>query len=491
MSNLSIQTLLGTSTTDAAARPRTPGPSADMRDPAQAFNEVMQRTAPRESTPPARPPQERNTPQREPERARARPTDTPAAQREANAQPARHSSEAAQARRASGQQASSNTDPASAQRRTSTSAQDDAAQAPTTRGTDTDEAQTATGDLFADLALALSAAQVATTTDPLAPATASTPQALNEALKQAAPQGDSINASIPGTATGPGAGAGTSSHANLSSQAVLETTAATRHGAQASRLMDAIDGSPHKKVDAATAQDSLSLKEANTELDGALTAAMDKLAALVTNADGRHANAGRTDTPLSLSAALSGTSAHGINPTELNAAGLMSGPASTTFSIAHAQVKAEVGSYGFAQEFSQRVVMLAGQRVQSAQIALTPSDLGPISVSMEMRGQEASLVFGATHSATRAALEDALPRLREMFQAHGLDLVHAHVGTQLGQSNHRDGHTNPHGSDPRNGHSTMGALAPVNGTRSDTPASNLTDARVSSVISTRLIDVRV
>ncbi|MFN3566679.1 MAG: flagellar hook-length control protein FliK, partial [Burkholderiaceae bacterium] len=83
---------------------------------------------------------------------------------------------------------------------------------------------------------------------------------------------------------------------------------------------------------------------------------------------------------------------------------------------------------GFGEDLANRVVFLAGERVQSAEIALTPADLGPLTVTIEMRGHEAQLFFGAAHAATRAAIEDALPRLREMFAGSGLQLADAQVG---------------------------------------------------------------
>jgi flagellar hook-length control protein FliK len=104
--------------------------------------------------------------------------------------------------------------------------------------------------------------------------------------------------------------------------------------------------------------------------------------------------------------------------------------APSTYSIAHAAVGAPVGSAGFGIEVAQRVLMFAGQKVQRAEISVTPADLGPIAVSIEVRGHEATLAFAASSHATRAAIEDALPRLRDMFSAQGLQLAGTHVGSE-------------------------------------------------------------
>lgn len=109
------------------------------------------------------------------------------------------------------------------------------------------------------------------------------------------------------------------------------------------------------------------------------------------------------------------------------AANMAIAPAAT-YSIAHAKIATPVLHPEFGNAFADRVVFLAGQRVQSAELALTPADLGPVSVSIEVRGQEANLVFGASHATTRAAIEDALPRLREMLAGSGLQLANAQVG---------------------------------------------------------------
>jgi flagellar hook-length control protein FliK len=99
-----------------------------------------------------------------------------------------------------------------------------------------------------------------------------------------------------------------------------------------------------------------------------------------------------------------------------------------TYSIAHAKIATPVLHPGFGEDLANRVVFLAGQRVQSAELALTPADLGPLAVTIELRGQEAHLFFGAAHATTRAAIEDALPRLREMFAGSGLQLADAQIG---------------------------------------------------------------
>ncbi len=110
--------------------------------------------------------------------------------------------------------------------------------------------------------------------------------------------------------------------------------------------------------------------------------------------------------------------------------GLLSPTAPASYTLAHAGISAAPWQPQFAEQLAQRVLMFTAQRVQVAELALNPADLGPVSVSIEVRGTETTLAFGAAHAATRAAIEEALPRLREMLSGHGLQLANASVGDQ-------------------------------------------------------------
>ena len=93
------------------------------------------------------------------------------------------------------------------------------------------------------------------------------------------------------------------------------------------------------------------------------------------------------------------------------------GLGTTTLSI-----QSPVGSAAFADEVTSRVTSLAQSGITQAQLQLNPTDLGPVQVHITMQSGQASVWFGATHSDTRAALEQSLPRLREMFASAGLPL---------------------------------------------------------------------
>jgi flagellar hook-length control protein FliK len=63
----------------------------------------------------------------------------------------------------------------------------------------------------------------------------------------------------------------------------------------------------------------------------------------------------------------------------------------------------------------------------TASLKLSPEHLGPLEINITVRDEKASVWFGAAHADTRAAIETALPRLREMFESQGLSLADAGV----------------------------------------------------------------
>ena len=81
----------------------------------------------------------------------------------------------------------------------------------------------------------------------------------------------------------------------------------------------------------------------------------------------------------------------------------------------------------FAQGLGERLVMMADNGLQSARIKLYPEHLGPVDIRVQVDDDVAKVWFHAQHGQTREALEQALPRLREMFADQGLQLVRSEV----------------------------------------------------------------
>jgi flagellar hook-length control protein FliK len=82
----------------------------------------------------------------------------------------------------------------------------------------------------------------------------------------------------------------------------------------------------------------------------------------------------------------------------------------------------------WSQAFSERVVWVAGQHVQAAEIHVEPPQLGPIEIRVSITNDQANLLFTAPHAVARDAIQMSLPRLQEMLFDSGLSLGNVSVG---------------------------------------------------------------
>ena len=86
---------------------------------------------------------------------------------------------------------------------------------------------------------------------------------------------------------------------------------------------------------------------------------------------------------------------------------------------------------GWQAAVNQRIVWMANQQIQSAQLILNPEHLGPIQVHIDVDAQQQTHVqFFAAHTETRQALQDALPALGSLFAQAGIQLGQSQVGSQ-------------------------------------------------------------
>lgn len=97
-------------------------------------------------------------------------------------------------------------------------------------------------------------------------------------------------------------------------------------------------------------------------------------------------------------------------------------------------VNSPVGHRGWADEVGTKVAWVANKDNGIAELVLTPPQLGRVEVKIHMEGEQASALFVAANPVAREALQDAMPRLREILSQAGIQLGEAHVSA--GQSNH-------------------------------------------------------
>ena len=93
-------------------------------------------------------------------------------------------------------------------------------------------------------------------------------------------------------------------------------------------------------------------------------------------------------------------------------------------------------SPAWAQEFGEKIVWMAKSGQQTAQLSLNPAHLGPLTIHLNLDADKASATFTASTAEVRQAIEEAMPRLREMLAAAGVALGETSVGTQTRQEWH-------------------------------------------------------
>jgi flagellar hook-length control protein FliK len=90
-------------------------------------------------------------------------------------------------------------------------------------------------------------------------------------------------------------------------------------------------------------------------------------------------------------------------------------------------VQSPVGTPRWKEEVGAQITWMAVNGREAASLRLSPEHLGPVEVRISVDDGKASVYFGAANADTRSALEQSLPRLRELFATQGLVLADAGV----------------------------------------------------------------
>lgn len=96
-------------------------------------------------------------------------------------------------------------------------------------------------------------------------------------------------------------------------------------------------------------------------------------------------------------------------------------PAATD-NVLTSQIAPRVGASGWSEAMGQRMVMMASEHVQQAEIRLNPEGLGPMQVVLSLEKGAADVQFLAHDAKVREALQAALPKLQEMLSSAGFSL---------------------------------------------------------------------
>jgi len=105
------------------------------------------------------------------------------------------------------------------------------------------------------------------------------------------------------------------------------------------------------------------------------------------------------------------------------------------------------------QSLAGRITTMALNNQHTAQININPPELGPIEVKVTVsHDNQTSVNFFAHHTEVRDAIQDAIPRLRELFSNNGLTLGESNVSAHTfshNQNGRPDGNTGLPGTNPR------------------------------------------
>ena len=101
--------------------------------------------------------------------------------------------------------------------------------------------------------------------------------------------------------------------------------------------------------------------------------------------------------------------------------------------------QAKAGQPQWQTAVAERVAIMATQRITSAEIQLDPPELGQLQVRVTLNQEQASVSFASQHAVVREALDQTAQKLRDMFDAEGLDLVDVDVSDQSFQQQSEDG----------------------------------------------------
>lgn len=83
-----------------------------------------------------------------------------------------------------------------------------------------------------------------------------------------------------------------------------------------------------------------------------------------------------------------------------------------------------------ASQLKERVLFQINQKIQSAEIKLAPEELGSMQIKVQLQQEQLSVQFVVQQAGAKDALEQQMPRLREMLEEQGIELTQGQVSQQ-------------------------------------------------------------
>ena len=140
---------------------------------------------------------------------------------------------------------------------------------------------------------------------------------------------------------------------------------------------------------------------------------------------------------------------------------------SQTAQTATATIATHVAAPGWDRGLGEKVVWMAGQQIQVAQLHLNPPELGPLQITLTVNNDQASAQFVSHNASVREAIEAAMPRLREMLAEGGITLGNANVSADAfrDQTQQDSGSHRPRGTGQADMGGTFGLTQSLRATR--------------------------
>lgn len=117
-------------------------------------------------------------------------------------------------------------------------------------------------------------------------------------------------------------------------------------------------------------------------------------------------------------------------------------------------IELPVGHAQWGEQLVGKLAWLTTRNMQSAEIHLTPPDLGPMEVKVHVHNDQASVTVHSASPVVRDHLEVNSHRLRDLLSDNGLSLAHFDVSDSTGQEQASQGQ----GEDPNGGSGAGGGL---------------------------------
>lgn len=174
-----------------------------------------------------------------------------------------------------------------------------------------------------------------------------------------------------------------------------------------------------------TAGDTIPVQSSETlTLKTEAAAAGDKVTTAI-NMTGQQLSQTSTQSSILLQTASTQSDAAGNALSLASAPTAAASPANTNLqpALPQAGIAEAFGRPAWAQGMSKQILMMVNQNISTAEIRLNPAHLGPIEMLIDMKDEQISVSMSSRHAVVREAMEQALPKLRDMLEQNGFSLA--------------------------------------------------------------------